>query len=109
MVRVNYTKENAPKTRQEFQRTLKEAMARSNPIDDLLALAVELHDYEQKYRMTSADFYPRYQHGEFDDDMMHVTMKWAMAYDHFLLVKGQVESALLREAVWREKLENVAA
>ncbi len=102
MARVKYTKENMLKTRQEFRRVLKEAMARRNPIDDLLELAVELHGYEQQYGMTSADFYPRYQRGEFDDDMMHATMKWAMAYDHFLLVKEQVESALLREAVWRE-------
>ncbi len=84
-------------------------MARSSPVDDLLDLAVEVHDFEKRYGMTSPDFYPRYQRGEFDDDMMHATMKWAMAFEHFLLVKKQVESALMREAVWRERLEKVAA
>lgn len=105
MARVKYTKENMPKTRQEFQRALKEAIARSNPIDDLLELAVELHDYELEHGMTSADFYPRYQRGEFDDDKMHATMRWAIAYEHFLLVKEQVKDALLREAVWHKELE----
>ncbi|OGO36395.1 MAG: hypothetical protein A2Z03_00605 [Chloroflexi bacterium RBG_16_56_8] len=67
---------------------MKEAMARSNPLDDLLDLAVELHGYEQKYEMTSAEFYPRYHRGEFSDDMMHATMKWAMAYAQALAIRG---------------------
>lgn len=91
MAKVEFTKENMPKTREEFQRALKEVMARSNPIDDLLEMAVELHDYEREYNMTSADFYPRYQRGEFDDDTMHATMRWAMAYEQFTLVKALVE------------------
>ena len=88
MARVHFTKENLPKTKREFQRVLKEAMARSNPLDDLLDLAVELHGYEQKYEMTSAEFYPRYHRGEFSDDMMHATMKWAMAYAQALAIRG---------------------
>ena len=109
MARVKYTKENMPKAREEFQRALKEALARSSPVDDLLELAVELRDCERQYRMTSAEFYPRYQRGGFDDEMMHATMRWASAYEHFMLVKEQVENALIREAVWRKELERVAA
>ncbi|MBI5653496.1 MAG: hypothetical protein HZC40_24075 [Chloroflexi bacterium] len=108
MATVKFTKENMPKTREEFQRALKDAMARSNPIDDLLEMAVELHDYERQYGMTSADFYPRYRRGEFDDDTMHAMMKWAGAYDHFLVVKKRVENALAREAVWHRELDQVA-
>jgi hypothetical protein len=109
MARVKYTKENMPKTREEFQRQLKDTIARSNPVDDLLELAAELRDQERQYGMTSAEFYPRYQRGEFDDATMHATMQWASAYEHFMLVRKQVESALIREAVWRKELERVAA
>ncbi len=109
MAKVTLTKANMPKTNREFQHVLKEAMARSSPVDDLLELAVELHDYEHERGMTSADFYSRYQRGEFDDETMHALIKWAMAYQQFLLVKEQVEKALMREAVWREDLGKVAA
>jgi hypothetical protein len=109
MAKVEFTKANLPKTRAGFQRALKEAMARSNPVDDLLELAVELHDYERQYGMTSSAFYPRYQRAEFDDDTMHAMMKWAAAYDHFIVVKKRVENALLREAVWHSDLEKAVA
>ena len=109
MARVHITKDKMPKTTKEFRRILREAIEQGNPVDDLLALAVELHNYEQEHGMTSAEFYSRYKRGELSDDVMHATIRWAMAYDHFLRVKEQVENALIREAVWREELEQVAA
>ncbi len=109
MARIQLTKQNMPKSRRAFRQMLEAAMARSSPVDDLLELAGELHDYERQRGMTSADFYSRYQRGEFDDDTMHALIKWAMAYQQFLLVKEQVEKALMREAVWHEDLSKVAA
>ena len=50
----------------EFQKALTQAMANSNPVDDLLELANDLREFEQKHRMSSADFYKKYQAGSLD-------------------------------------------
>ena len=63
------------------QRAVKEAMARSNPIDDLLEMAVELHDLELKYGMTSAVFFEKYQRGEMGDAMPFI--HWAGRYQMY--------------------------
>jgi len=83
-----------PKTREEFQRALKEALAASNPIDDLLELAVELHGYEQQYGMTSEIFFEKYQRGEMGDAMPFI--KWAGRYQLYLDLKSKIEMSLER-------------
>ena len=45
----------------EFREALADAMAATNPVDDLLVLADRLWGYERKYRMSSASFAQRYQ------------------------------------------------
>ena len=98
MVTLHFTKENMP-TPEEFQWMLKEATARSNPVDELIELWRELYELEQRYGMSSAEFYEKYQKGELGDDgdIMH----WAIVYDSFLRRKQLLEAALIREAVWR--------
>jgi len=94
MARVKFTKENMPKTREEFQRALKEAMSQSNPVDDLLELAVELHDYELEYGMTSAAFFAKYQRGEMGDAMPFI--KWAGNYQLYVNLKNNIQASLDR-------------
>jgi hypothetical protein len=94
MAKVEFTKANLPKTREEFQRALKEAMARSNPVDDLLELAVELHDLELKYGMTSAVFFEKYQRGEMGDAMPFI--HWAGRYQMYLDLKNNIQVNLDR-------------
>ena len=105
MTELSFTQENMPEP-EEFQMLLAEAMARSNPLDELLELALELREYEQKYGLSSRVFYAKYQQGEMGDS--GEVMDWAMAYDSFLERKTRIETALMREAVWREA-EVVAA
>ena len=45
----------------EFKKLLAQATAGTNPVDDLLELANDLQEFEQKYQMSSADFYEKYQ------------------------------------------------
>jgi|Deesub1362B_J571_1020462.scaffolds.fasta_scaffold52520_1 hypothetical protein len=101
MAKITITKDNVP-TPEEFRQMLAKAMAESNPVDDLLELAAELHEYEQRYGMTSAEFYERFQRGELDDELQHC-IRWASAYDVFTKLKARVETALMREAVWRQE------
>jgi hypothetical protein len=83
---------------EKFEQDLKEAMAAINPIDDLLELARELREFEQKYGMSSEDFYLRYQAGALGDELQHC-LEWAATYRIFLKTKRLLESALMRAAL----------
>ncbi len=85
----------------EFQKALAQAMANTNPVDDLLELANELWDFEQKYKMASADFYKKYQAGLLDDELQHC-IEWVATYDFFIKTKRKLEAALMRAAIQPE-------
>ena len=72
----------------EFQKALAQAMAETNPVDDLLELANDLWEFEQKYQMPSADFYEKYQTGSLDDELQHC-MEWVATYDFFVKTKSR--------------------
>jgi hypothetical protein len=96
MARLTFTQENLP-TPEEFRRLLLEAWLSSNPVDELLELAERLREYEQRYEMSSSDFYERYQRGEMGDE--REIMHWAMLYGTFIEHRSRVEAALMREAI----------
>jgi hypothetical protein len=48
--------------------------------------------YEQRYQMSSADFYVRYQKGEMGDTIDFV--EWAGDYQHYLEIKDELERRL---------------
>jgi hypothetical protein len=86
MTTLRFAQENWP-VPEEFQQMLKDALEKSNPVDDLLELAEELRAYEQKYGMTSEEFFGRFQRGELGDAMDFID--WAGAYNLFLDRKRQ--------------------
>ena len=90
-----------------FRQALAEAMAAANPVDDLLILAAQLHEYEGKNGMSSASFQSRYEAGRLDDGLQHST-EWAATYDLFLKTKRALESTLMRVAVQPELSEAMA-
>jgi hypothetical protein len=85
----------------EFRQALAEAIAATNPVDDLLVLADRLREYERKYQMSSASFAQRYQIGSLNDEVQHCT-DWAATYDLFVKTKRIVEATLMRAAVQPE-------
>ena len=74
MPKLSFTSENMP-TPEEFQRMLAEAMAESNPVDELLELAHEL----QQYDLASDEFYIRFERGELGDATEFV--EWSATYE----------------------------
>ena len=90
----------------EFKKALAQAMANTNPVDDLLELANQLWDFEQKYQMSSVDFYEKYEAGLLDDELQHC-IEWVATYDFFIKTKRKLEAALMRAAVQPELLEPV--
>ena len=99
MAQLTFIRDNLP-TPEEFRQTLSEVMEKSNPVDELLELSLELYELEQEFGMKSADFYKKFQRGEMGDS--DKVMHWAIVYHSFLEHKKQVETALIREAIWHE-------
>ena len=91
----------------EFRRALNDSLTMTNPIDDLLTLADRLRGFEQKYNLTSADFYRQYQAGTLDDELQH-HVEWAAVYDLFVKIKRVLEATLMRAAI-QPGLSEIAA
>jgi hypothetical protein len=93
--------ENELPSLDEFQKALAQAMSATNPVDDLLELANDLWEFEQKYRMSSVEFYEKYQAGSLDDELQHC-LEWVATYDFFVKTKRKLEAALMRAAIQPE-------
>jgi hypothetical protein len=98
MPTLSYTQETMPKSSEEFQRHLAEAMAASNPIDDLLELAAELRCFEEKYAMASDEFYRLFKAGQMGDDFDF--FGWSSCFRMYTKTRRAIESALMRVAIW---------
>ena len=65
----------------------------ASPVEAIDALIRSLVGYEQRYQMSSADFYARYQKGDMGDSADFV--EWAGDYQHYLQLKEEVEEKLV--------------
>ena len=65
----------------------------ASPVEALAALVRSLVTYEQRYQMSSADFYARYQNAEIEDTTDFV--EWAGDYQHYLQIKEELEQKLV--------------
>lgn len=65
----------------------------TSPVEALAALIRSLVTYEQRYHMSSADFYARYQKGKMGD--MADFVEWAGDYQHYLQFKEELEQKLV--------------
>ena len=99
MATLSYTQETMPESSEEFQRQLAEAIANSNPIDDLLELAAALRGFEEKYEMPSDEFYRKYKAGVLSEELQHC-MEWASFYRMYSNTRRAIENALVRAAVY---------
>jgi len=65
----------------------------ASPVETIAALIRSLVVYEQRYQMSSADFYARYQRGKTEDSADFV--EWAGDYQQYLQLKEEVEEKLV--------------
>lgn len=91
MPTLRFTKDNLP-PRDELTRTMKELRERSTPVDDLLVLVQEMKCFEQKYGLTTQEFFLKYRMGEIEDDMDFI--EWAGRYRLYLDLKEKIEISL---------------
>lgn len=84
--------------RDEFRQSLAQAIAATNPVDDLLQLSDQLRQYEQTYQLSSADFFQKYQAGTLDEPLQHCT-EWAATYNLFMKIKRTLEATQIRAGI----------
>jgi hypothetical protein len=65
----------------------------ASPVEAIAALIRSLVVYEQRYQMSSADFYASYQRGKTEDSADFV--EWAGDYQQYLQLKEEVEEKLV--------------
>jgi len=63
----------------------KQIIEYTSPLDALIALAKQLHTYEIKYQVDSAEFFAQYQQGKTDDD--DEAIDWAGNYRHYIALQ----------------------
>lgn len=65
----------------------------TSPIEALTALIRSLVAYEQRYQMSSSDFYACYQRGDLEDTAEMI--EWAGDYQHYMQLKTELEQQLV--------------
>ncbi len=69
-----------------------ETIVCDSPVDDLVVLLRALIAYEQRYQMSSAEFFTRYQEGKLGDSADFV--EWAGDYQHYLGLLQELKARL---------------
>jgi len=77
-------------------RMQKKTIQHNTPIDALIAVTKRLIRYEDRYNMTSEEFYNRYCKGQTEDS--EDAVEWANAYQHFIYLRRDLESKVNRVA-----------
>lgn len=65
-------------------------------VDALVAVTKRLSAYEDRYRMSSEEFFDKFYKGQMEDSMDFV--EWANNYQHYMAVKLEIERHLRRVA-----------
>lgn len=70
----------------------KQRIEYESPIDALVALAKRLSRYEERYKMSSEDFFDRFSKGEVEDSMEFV--EWANDYRNYMAMRREIEAQI---------------
>jgi hypothetical protein len=63
-----------------------------SPVDALVTVIKRLFIYEDKYEMTSEEFFDRYNKGQMEDSIDFI--EWANDYQHYLSIRLEIEKNL---------------
>ena len=63
-----------------------------SPVDAIVVLAKRLSIYEERYRLSSEEFFDKFTKGLLDDSIDFV--EWSNDYQHFLALKLELEERL---------------
>lgn len=63
-----------------------------SPLDALVAIAKRLSVNEDRYRMSSEDFFDKFSRGQLEDSVDFV--EWANDYQHYMAIRLELERQL---------------
>lgn len=89
MPTLTFTSENMPKTTEEFKQELRKALEKASPLEDFVSVTKELGRWETQYKMSSDEFYAKFQKGEMGDEMDF--MRWAGDYEVYKKKKEKMD------------------
>ena len=75
----------------------KQTIQYDSPIDALVAVAKRLSAYEERFSMSSEEFYDKYTKGSLEDSIEYV--EWSNDYQHYLTIRRDLEKHL-QNAAW---------
>ena len=67
----------------------KQRIEYDSPVDALVAIAKRLSIFETRYRMTSEEFFDKYNKGQSEDSEDFV--EWANDYRHYIAIRREIE------------------
>jgi len=70
----------------------KQRIEYDSPVDALVTVAKRLSGYEDRYRITSEDFFDKFSKGKMEDSTDFV--EWANDYQHYMAIRNDVERHL---------------
>jgi hypothetical protein len=74
----------------------KQTITYDSPLDALVSVTKRLSVLEERYRMTSEDFFHRYSAGEMEDSVDF--LEWSNAYEHYMAIRERIEKRLRHAA-----------
>jgi len=70
----------------------KQRIEYDSPVDALVTVAKRLSGYEDRYRITSEDFFDKFSKGKIEDSTDFV--EWANDYQHYIAIRNDLERHL---------------
>ena len=64
----------------------------NSPVEALVAVTKRLQSFEDRYNLTSENFYDKFTKGQLDDSIDFT--EWSNDYHHFLSIKLKLEGLL---------------
>lgn len=89
MAVVKLTEKNIPKSGKLLKEMLYQKFTETSPLDDFIEVIRDLTMLELKYKLSSQDFFNRFQNGEMDDDIEFI--RWANKYEIYQEIKSDME------------------
>jgi hypothetical protein len=74
----------------------KQTIVYDSPLDALVSVTKRLSLLEERYRMSSEDFFHRYSTGKMSDSVDF--LEWSNAYEHYMAIREKIEKGLRHAA-----------
>jgi hypothetical protein len=74
----------------------KQTISYDSPLDALVSITKRLSVFEERYRISSEDFFHRYSAGEMGNSVDF--LEWSNAYEHYMAIRERIEKRLRHAA-----------